>query len=220
MDDTIKLLLIRVEETETVNGRTLRDYVLESLERGILVLTKETELEVIDIPRQLGALEVVQTPECHPVVQSYITETKKLVKMADDQAEEKRDILRRLTEYRKANGLGCLKEVAGKTRSKGKITDNTLRMLLTGDQTFLPIEDWRLIGRALELLEKKEEAGKDMTQTANEQAVRRAAFDLYGRSMVDTIQRVEPGSWQITLTDGGVSWATIQDDGSVQIEAE
>lgn len=59
-----------------------------------------------------------------------------------------------------------------------------------------------------------------MTMTENERAVRRAAFDLYGRSMIDTIQRVEPGSWQITLTDGGVSWATIQDDGSVRIEPE
>lgn len=220
MDDTIKLLLIRIEETECVDGRTLRDYVLESLERGVLVLTKETELEVIDIPRRLGDVEVVQTPEFVKAVQNNSTEAAKLLKKATDQAEEKRDILRRLTEYRKAHGLGCLKEVASKTRSKGKITDNTLRMLLTGDQTFLPIEDWRRIGHALELLEKKEEVGKDLTQTANEKAVRRAAFDLYGRSMVDTIQRVEPGSWQITLTDGGVSWATIQDDGSVQIEAE
>lgn len=59
-----------------------------------------------------------------------------------------------------------------------------------------------------------------MSQTADDRAVRRAAFDLYGRSMVDTIQRVEPDAWQITMTDGGVSWATIQDDGSVQIEAE
>lgn len=59
-----------------------------------------------------------------------------------------------------------------------------------------------------------------MTQTANDRAVRRAAFDQYGRSMIDTIQRVEPGSWQITLTDGGVSWATVQDDGSICIEPE
>lgn len=59
-----------------------------------------------------------------------------------------------------------------------------------------------------------------MTQTANDRAVRRAAFDQYGRSMVDTIQRVEPGSWQINLTYGGVSWATVQDDGSICIEPE
>lgn len=59
-----------------------------------------------------------------------------------------------------------------------------------------------------------------MPQTADERAVRKAAFDLYGRSMVDTIQRVEPGAWQITLTDGGVSWATVQDGGSICIDPE
>lgn len=55
---------------------------------------------------------------------------------------------------------------------------------------------------------------------SEERAVRRAVFDQYGRSMVDTIQRVEPGSWKITLTDGGVSWATVQDDGSICIDPE
>lgn len=59
-----------------------------------------------------------------------------------------------------------------------------------------------------------------MTQTANDRAIRRAAFEQYGRSMIDTIQRVEPDSWQIALTDGGVSWATVQDDGSICIEPE
>lgn len=59
-----------------------------------------------------------------------------------------------------------------------------------------------------------------MLQATNDRAVRRAAFDLYGRSMIDTIQRVEPDRWKITLTDGGVSSATIQDDGFICIEPE
>lgn len=59
-----------------------------------------------------------------------------------------------------------------------------------------------------------------MLQTANETAVRRAAFDQYGRSMVDTIERVAPDAWRITLTDGGISLATIQDDGSICIDPE
>lgn len=59
-----------------------------------------------------------------------------------------------------------------------------------------------------------------MSQVANERAVRKAAFDLYGRNMIDTIQRVPPDAWEIKLTDGGVSWATIQDDGSVRIDPE
>lgn len=59
-----------------------------------------------------------------------------------------------------------------------------------------------------------------MIQTVIERAVRRAAFDLYGRSMVDTIQRVEPDAWQITMTDGGISWASVRDNGSICIEPE
>lgn len=56
--------------------------------------------------------------------------------------------------------------------------------------------------------------------SSDERAVRKAVFDQYGRSMVDTIQRVEPDVWQITLTDGGVSSAKIQDDGSICIDPE
>lgn len=55
---------------------------------------------------------------------------------------------------------------------------------------------------------------------SEERAVRRAVFDQYGRSMVDMIQAVEPGAWKITLTDGGVSWATVHDDGSICIDPE
>ena len=56
--------------------------------------------------------------------------------------------------------------------------------------------------------------------SSDERAVRKAAFDQYGRSMIDTIQRVEPGAWKITLTDGDVSWATVRDDGSICIDPE
>lgn len=59
-----------------------------------------------------------------------------------------------------------------------------------------------------------------MPQNANERAVRRTAIDLYGCSMIDTIERVEDDAWQIKLMDGGISCATIQDDGSVLIEPE
>lgn len=73
------------------------------------------------------------------------------------EAEEKRAILQRLKEYRSAHGRGCLDAVAKATRSRGRINDNTLRMLLTGD-TQLPIADWRKIGRALDRLEAAREA--------------------------------------------------------------
>lgn len=57
-----------------------------------------------------------------------------------------------------------------------------------------------------------------MSRTENERAVLRAAFDLYGRSMIDTVQKIDCGVWQINMTDGGVSLATVQDDGSICID--
>lgn len=57
-----------------------------------------------------------------------------------------------------------------------------------------------------------------MPQNLNEKAVRKAAFDIYGRSMVQEITRSENDCWQITLTDGGISMAYIMDDGSINIE--
>lgn len=48
----------------------------------------------------------------------------------------------------------------------------------------------------------------------------KAAVDLYGRSMIDTIQRVDPNIWHITLKDGGVSRATINSDGIILIDPE
>lgn len=59
-----------------------------------------------------------------------------------------------------------------------------------------------------------------MAQTENDRAVQRAAFDLYGRNMIDTIQRVDSDVWRITMKDGGISRATIQDDGSICIDPE
>lgn len=74
-----------------------------------------------------------------------------------EEGAKKRAILQRLIDYRKARPLGCLDKVAKATRTRGRISDNTLRMLLTGDIA-LPIEDWRKIGRALDRLEAREAA--------------------------------------------------------------
>lgn len=59
-----------------------------------------------------------------------------------------------------------------------------------------------------------------MIQSTNERAVRHAAFEQYGRGRIDTIQRVEPGAWQITLTSGEVAWAIVQGDGAIRIDPE
>ncbi len=141
------ILLVRVPVLESVDGRALRDYVLESLKLGVLVLMDGVECEVMELP-QLGKVEVVTKPQAPPA--------QKAAAEASSEGDEKRKILQRLTEYRKTHGLGCLKAVASATRTKGQINDNTLRMILTGDAPSMPIEDWRRINRALQRLEAKE----------------------------------------------------------------
>lgn len=153
------ILLVRVPAVEAVNGRELRDYILESLAQGVLVLTEDASCEVMELP-PLGGVEVVpgETPRRAPS-QSLAEPMTASPEGGPETAEgeEKRAILQRLTDYRKAGTLGCLNKVARATRTKGRISDNTLRMLLTGD-TVLPIEDWRRIGRALDTLAAGEAA--------------------------------------------------------------
>lgn len=48
-----RILLVRVPSQEAVNGRALRDYILESLACGVLVLTEDASCEVMELP-QLG----------------------------------------------------------------------------------------------------------------------------------------------------------------------
>lgn len=73
------------------------------------------------------------------------------------EGEEKRAILQRLTDYRAAHGLGSLEVVSREPahRTNDRISSNTLRMVLTGDIK-LPIDGWRKIARALDILGDEE----------------------------------------------------------------
>ena len=64
---------------------------------------------------------------------------------------EKKETLERLQQYRQAGGLGCLEAVS--SRCGGDLTADKLRGVLTGAEK-LPIEQWRLIRRALDQLEE------------------------------------------------------------------
>lgn len=64
---------------------------------------------------------------------------------------EKKETLERLQQYRQAGGLGCLEAVS--SRCGGDLTADKLRGVLTGAEK-LPIEQWRLICRALDQLEE------------------------------------------------------------------
>lgn len=147
------VLIVRIPAQEVSDGRKFREYIIESLRAGVVVLTDNVECEVMELP----ALGGVVLEQVEPVSDNSQRKTSTDESAGMSEAEEKRSILQRLKAYREVNGLGCLKAVARKTGTKGRINDNTLRMILTGDAAPMPIEDWRLIGKALDRLEQQEE---------------------------------------------------------------
>ena len=128
-----------------------RDYVLESLQRGGIVLDDTMRWSVEEMPVIDAVCIRTQTEVEEKTVPSEVPKV--------SVREEKQQILQRLLDYRQRNGAGSLGDVARKTNVKS-ITVDVLRLLVNGDAT-LSITEWRAIGRALGKLEEieKEVAG-------------------------------------------------------------
>lgn len=164
MQTANNILLVRVPTLEAVNGRELRDYILESLAQGVLVLTEDASCEVMALP-PLGGVEVSrEQPEPERAtgavglidMTSYTGEDMEEAEpppveiTAGRNREEKQAILERLREYRRTHGLGCWTEVARK--AGGTITPELIRDMLLGLES-PPIADWRKIAKTLDALE-------------------------------------------------------------------
>lgn len=153
MNTTNNILLVRIPTQEVVNSLELRDYILESLAQGVLVLTEDASCEVMELP-PLGNVEV---REEIPAEAAPEPEHPAQVKVeSEDTGAEKRVILQRLQAYRDSNGLGSLSAVSARTAHSKleRLSVEDLRGVLTGDRN-LPVEDWRKIARALDRLEGK-----------------------------------------------------------------
>ena len=164
MQTANNILLVRVPAQEAVDGRELRDYILESLAQGVLVLTEDASCEVMALP-PLGGVEVSreQPEQERPTgavglidMTSYTGEDMEEAEpppveiTAGRNREEKQAILERLREYRRTHGLGCWTEVARK--AGGTITPELIRDMLLGLES-PPIADWRKIAKTLDALE-------------------------------------------------------------------
>ena len=152
------IFLVRVPIQEAVDGRELRDYILESLARGVLVLTEDASCEVLELP-PLGGVEITitETPNLTEEAERQITNPE-LPATGPSEGDEKRAILQRLKNYRADHGPGCLAVVSARTarRKDRRISDDVLRHICADGAPKLPMEDWRSIGRALDLLEQAE----------------------------------------------------------------
>lgn len=158
------VMVVSAPELPTKSLRELRDYIIESVQLGVLVLNSRSTYRMETMPDLGGVLimgDDFYTPLCvavestdpdpadengtRPVLRAH-----DVPKYSGRAGEEKRAIFDLLLRYRDKYGLGCLDAVAEKTG--GKISVETIRELLVGGIS-IPIEDWRRIGRALEKLE-------------------------------------------------------------------
>ena len=149
------ILLVRVPTLEAVNGRELRDYILESLAKGVLVLTEDASCEVMELPPLGGVMvEVKEQPDLTTEAEGKITNPE--LPAADQSGgAEKRAIVQRLKDYRGTHGRGCLDKVSEKTahRKEARISADTLRDIAADRAPKMELSEWRKIARALDSLE-------------------------------------------------------------------
>ena len=118
--------------------RGLRDYILESLNRGVLVLGAGMSYQLEKFP-ELGAVRITS--------EDVLRGNQELLRRAAPTGTGSGRLKKSEEEIRAAQSQeGCFKVLAQKT---GKLSAETLLSVVTGNQV-LPIEDWRKIGRALD----------------------------------------------------------------------
>lgn len=155
-----EVLLVKVSGAMSVEVmRQMREYVIESICRDVLVIDDETTVDIMEMPEVGLPVIVAEAKKENPIPPAPAAPD------TLNERAEKQKILERLTKYRDKNGLGCLSAVAKKACRKG-ISDNILRMLISGDAT-VTIQDWRAIGKALDKLEEENKSDKRQKGGAN-----------------------------------------------------
>ena len=133
------VLIVRAPQLAREGLEGLRDYVVESLRRGVLVVPEGMELEVLALPEpgeENAGPDAPEEPSAVPTGRG---------------AEEKRAIQEKLKAYRRAHGLGCFRAVA--QAGLPEVTETMLRNMAAGTVAY-PLSDWRAAGRALERASK------------------------------------------------------------------
>jgi len=130
--------------------RDVRDFVMESLDKGVLVLGQGYSYAVETLPgtvlvKQQGPEPVVLREKELPQVS--IPPMPKGRKAPP--AQRKREILERLTAYREKHGQGCFASL----EDKAGVNANLMRSLLLGEAK-ADIATWEAVDKALNKLEK------------------------------------------------------------------
>ena len=154
-----EVLVVRIPgEVEPDRLAKMREYVIESILRDVLVITGDITMDIEEVPAiGMDHPDVIVEAETKSEPQA---EERPKRRENKTNREEKQEILQKLLDYRQRSGPGCFGDVARKTNVKS-ITADVVRLVALGDAT-LTIAEWRAIGRALEQLEKiKKEVAKD-----------------------------------------------------------
>lgn len=129
----------------------LLSYIAEGLS---LMDAINATVEVMELP-QRGSQDVESTGK-----QEAFAANSDHTPAAQDDAAKKREILKRLSDYRQRNGLGCLEKVSEKTAyfKADRLSTERLRMIITGDAPKMDMAEWEKIAKALDALEGKPHA--------------------------------------------------------------
>ena len=163
------VLVVRAPNLTEEARTSLRDYVVDSLRLGVLVVGPGVNYSLERFPQLGGVLCCGAEPAGKeepegplPGQETVVAGQEELLRehavfqpvINGRNAEEKRNILARLRAYRKAHGFGCLQEVDDK--AGGEFTADLLRDMLIGSAS-PAISQWRKLGKALEQVETGEE---------------------------------------------------------------
>lgn len=146
----MEVLVIKCYKETMEELRDLRDFALESLTRGVLVLGVGCSWSVEDLPERVQ----VDAPRLTGKSEPELLREENIELRVDPHiitgagAKRKREILDRLTKYRKAHGQGCFASLEG---AQG-VNATLLRGLLTG-LTKADMQTWEAVDKALDKLE-------------------------------------------------------------------
>lgn len=133
--------------------RETREYIMECLSVGVMVLSPGMGYELVEFPPISG---VCVTSEEHPVLRATnLTHTAVVgggKKSPPPTVKSEKIIARdKLLAYRAKEGLGCLGRLASATG--GKVNAETLRNVINGEESLTSYQ-WQRVSKAIDALQK------------------------------------------------------------------
>ena len=152
MDTETKQVLVVSSPQKTIDElRETRDYMMECLSVGVMVLSPGMGYEFVEFPSISGVCVVDE---------SQVLRAKNLIpasvgggkKSPPPTVKSEKIIARdKLLAYRAKEGLGCLGRVASATG--GKVNAETLRNVINGEET-LTSDQWQRVSKAIDALQR------------------------------------------------------------------